>query len=145
MSARWWWPFATHSSRITTLEEQMSNASEQIDAITGRFEDFVNDVNAELNILREHAGNLDVEAQGALDRLSAKLQAADAVIGDADGSEAIDPAQQEPDPAQIAASDFPDSGGADGGITGSVSGSGYAEDPASGDTGVSGGQERPNY
>ncbi len=66
--------------RIEKLESIMATAREQLDAVSAKVDTLVGDVRAELDILRQQQGNLDAEGQGALDRLSAKIDAFDAEV-----------------------------------------------------------------
>ena len=75
------------TDRIDHLEELMANAKEQLDSLSIRFDDFTADVRAALATLTAERENLTPEGQAALDALSAKLSAADAEVGDADGSD----------------------------------------------------------
>ena len=82
------------SHRIHRLEEQMATATEQITALSNRFDDFAADVRAALAVINED--RLSPRAQEALDGLSAKLASLDTEVGDVDGSD--EPVVTEPDP-----------------------------------------------
>lgn len=72
---------------IDNLEAIMATAKEQLDSLSTRFDDFTADVRAALATLTAERENLTADAQAALDTLAAKLAAADAEVGDADGSD----------------------------------------------------------
>jgi hypothetical protein len=72
---------------LTTLEEHMANEAEQITALTAKVDDVIADVRAALAILVAERDNLGPDGQAALDALSAKVDAFDAEVGDADGSD----------------------------------------------------------
>jgi ABC-type transporter Mla subunit MlaD len=76
-----------HWLGIDHLEELMATAKEQLEDLSARFDDFTADVRAALATLTAERENLSADAQAALDTLSAKLAAADAEVGDADGSD----------------------------------------------------------
>lgn len=80
-------PMALHRvyHRIHHLEELMATATEQLTTLSGRFDDFANDVRAALAVINDD--QLSPQAQEALDGLNAKLAALDTEIGDADGSD----------------------------------------------------------
>lgn len=71
----------------TRLETVMATATEQLTALSTKVDDLVSDVRAALDILRADRENLTTEAQTALDGLVAKVDAFDAEVGDADGSD----------------------------------------------------------
>lgn len=75
------------TDRINDLEELMATAAEQLNDLSTRFDDFTADVRAALAALTAERDNLTPDGQVALDALSAKLQAADLEVGDADGSD----------------------------------------------------------
>lgn len=73
--------------RLDRLEQIMTSAAEQIDGVTTKVDDLIDDVRAALDILRGQAGKLDEAGQEALARLDAKVTAFDAEVGDANGSD----------------------------------------------------------
>lgn len=77
--------------RLDTLEASMATAAEQLTALTAKVDDVVADVRAALEILRADRENLSESGQAAFDTLSAKVDAFDTEIGDADGSDAPAP------------------------------------------------------
>lgn len=80
--------------RIHHLEELMATATEQLTALSGRFDDFASDVRAALAVINDD--QLSPQAQEALDGLSAKLASLDTEVGDADGSD--EPVVTQPEP-----------------------------------------------
>jgi uncharacterized coiled-coil protein SlyX len=81
------------SHRIHHLEEVMAKATDQITALSTKFDDFASDVRAALAVINED--KLSDTAQAALDGLSAKLAALDTEVGDADGSDTPAPVDPE--------------------------------------------------
>lgn len=75
---------------IRSVEDNMASAAEQINAVIEKLDD----VAADVAVLKTKAGQLDAEGQEALDRLSAKLDSLDAEVGDQDGSD--EPPVEEP-------------------------------------------------
>ncbi len=75
------------------LESMMANATEQLTALSGKVDDLIADVQAKLDIINQD--QLSAQAQAALDELVAKVDAFDASVGDADGSEnpPVEPAE----------------------------------------------------
>jgi ABC-type transporter Mla subunit MlaD len=71
--------------RISTLEELMANATEQLTALSSKVDDLISDVRAALDTINDD--QLSPQAQEALDGLSAKVAAFDTEVGDADGSD----------------------------------------------------------
>jgi len=73
----------SHSTHF--LGVRMATATEQLTALSTKFDDFAGDVRAALAIINDD--QLSPQAQEALDGLSAKLAALDTEVGDADGSD----------------------------------------------------------
>jgi hypothetical protein len=67
------------------LGVRMATATNQITALSAKFDDFASDVRAALAVINDD--QLSPQAQEALDGLSAKLDALDTEVGDADGSD----------------------------------------------------------
>lgn len=74
-------------ARVSALEETVANEVEQLSELKANFTDFVADVNAKVAALEEAQGNFDVAGQAAFDDLKASVDAAQAALGDADGSD----------------------------------------------------------
>ncbi len=72
---------------IDVLEDMMATAKEQLDSLSTRVDDLVNDVRAALDALRADRENFSDEGQAAFDALDAKVSAFDTEVGDADGSD----------------------------------------------------------
>lgn len=85
-------------SLLNRLEFMMATAKEQLDNLSVKVDDLVADVRAAREALEADRDNLSDEGQEALDTLSAKLDAFDAEVGDADGSDvpAEEPVTEEP-------------------------------------------------
>lgn len=66
------------------LEDHMSQETEAFAELEAKLDDLIADVRA---LLVQEAGNLSPAGQAAADALNAKLDAFDAEIGDADGSD----------------------------------------------------------
>jgi len=83
---------------LNRLEIAMATAREQLDDLSVKVDDLVSDVRAALDLLRAERENLTADAQGVLDTLTAKVDAFDAEIGDADGSDTppVEPPADEP-------------------------------------------------
>jgi hypothetical protein len=75
------------TARLAALEALMSAESDALNAVSAKVDDLVADVRAALDILRAERDSLGDEGQAALDELTAKVDAFDAEIGDADGSD----------------------------------------------------------
>lgn len=71
----------------TRLEIAMATAREQLDQLSAKVDDLVADVRAALDALRAERENLTPDGQAAFDTLAAKVDAFDAEVGDADGSD----------------------------------------------------------
>lgn len=78
------------------LEEFMATEAEQIGALSVKVDDLIADVRAALATLEADRDNLGAEGQAALDTLAAKVDAFDAEVGDADGSDT--PTEPTPEP-----------------------------------------------
>ena len=76
---------------LNRMEAHMANEAEQITALSAKVDDVISDVRAALAILTAERDNLGAEGQAALDALSAKVDAFDAEVGDADGSDVVAP------------------------------------------------------
>lgn len=83
--------FAQLLTAVTELrvkvEQHMSQETDAFDALNSKVDDLIADVRAALAALTAAEGNLTVEGQAAVDALNAKLDAFDAEVGDADGSD----------------------------------------------------------
>jgi uncharacterized coiled-coil protein SlyX len=78
-------------ARLDQLEATMATETEQLTALSAKIDDVISDVRAALAILTAERDNLGTEGQAALDALNAKLDAFDAEVGDADGSDTPPP------------------------------------------------------
>jgi uncharacterized coiled-coil protein SlyX len=74
-------------TRLDQLEATMATEAEQLNALSAKIDDVISDVRAALAILTAERDNLGTEGQAALDALTAKVDAFDAEVGDADGSD----------------------------------------------------------
>lgn len=74
----------------------MTSITEQLTGLKGQFSDFASDVNARLQQLADAQGTFSADAQAIFDDLKASVEAADASVGDADGSDTPPPAPTEP-------------------------------------------------
>ena len=83
--------FAVIITALNRMEAHMANEAEQITALSAKVDDVISDVRAALAILTAERDNLGAEGQAALDALSAKVDAFDAEVGDADGSDVVAP------------------------------------------------------
>jgi hypothetical protein len=72
---------------IHNLEVLMATEAEQIAALDAKVTDLIADVRAALAVLTADRDNLGPDGQAALDALTAKVDAFDAEVGDADGSD----------------------------------------------------------
>jgi hypothetical protein len=72
---------------LIRLENHMATAREQLNTMSGKLDDIVADVRAFRDAAEADRQNLSPEAQEAFDSLSAKVDAFDAEVGDADGSD----------------------------------------------------------
>jgi uncharacterized coiled-coil protein SlyX len=80
-------------ARLDQLEATMANEAEQLNALSAKIDDVISDVRAALAILTAERDNLGTEGQVALDALTAKVDAFDAEVGDADGSDVPPPVE----------------------------------------------------
>lgn len=78
------------------LEDHMATETEQINALSGKLDDLITDVRAALAALTAERDNLGTDGQAALDTLVAKVDAFDAEVGDADGSDTPQPTPEQP-------------------------------------------------
>ena len=75
------------TAQLTRMEHSMATEAEQITALEAKVDDVIADVRAALAILVAERADLSPEGQAALDALTAKVEAFDAEVGDADGSD----------------------------------------------------------
>lgn len=75
------------AASVQRMENTMANEAEQINTLSGKVDDLIADVRALVGILTADRENLGPDGQAALDALSAKVDAFDAEVGDADGSD----------------------------------------------------------
>lgn len=80
---------AAVKAALHPLEEAMATEAEQITALTTKVDDLVSDVRAALAALEADRDNLGPDGQAALDALTAKVDAFDTEVGDADGSDTV--------------------------------------------------------
>lgn len=80
-------PLGDIAERLQRMENLMANEAEQLGALSTKLDDLIGDVRAALDILRAERDNLGADGQAALDALVAKVDAFDAEVGDADGSD----------------------------------------------------------
>jgi hypothetical protein len=84
-------PLAAQLKAIrTTLRKQgrlMATEAAQLTALSAKVDDLIGDVRAALDKLSADRDQLGPEGQAALDQLTAKVDAFDAEVGDADGSD----------------------------------------------------------
>jgi uncharacterized coiled-coil protein SlyX len=73
--------------RLTRMETAMASAAEQLNTLSAKVDDMMADVRAALDTLRQDRENLSSDGQAAFDTLTAKVEAFDAEIGDADRSD----------------------------------------------------------
>lgn len=85
----------THA-KVIEIGVQMATAAEQLNALSAKVDDLIADVRAALEQLEADRENLSPDGQAAMDTLIAKIDAFDAEIGDADGSDT--PPDPEPVP-----------------------------------------------
>lgn len=90
---------ADTGASLYRMEREMATAREQLDNLSGKVDDLVNDVRAARAALEADRENLSEDGQAALDTLAAKIDAFDAEVGDADNSDApttVEPGTEEP-------------------------------------------------
>jgi uncharacterized coiled-coil protein SlyX len=73
--------------QLTRMENTMATEAEQLTALSTKVDDLVADVRAALAALAADRDSLGPDGQAALDSLTAKVDAFDAEVGDADGSD----------------------------------------------------------
>jgi len=78
---------------LTALEAHMATEAELLTALTDKVDDLVDDVRAALATLAADRDKLGPDGQAAFDTLNAKVDAFDAEIGDADGSDGTPPVE----------------------------------------------------
>lgn len=81
---------------IDQLEAAMTSITDQLTGLKNQFADFASDVNARLQQLADAQGTFSPDAQVIFDDFKAAVAAADASVGDADGSDTPPPAPTEP-------------------------------------------------
>jgi len=74
-------------TRLDDMEIHMATEAEQLTALSAKVDDLISDVRAALAALAADRDNLGPDGQAALDTLTAKVDAFDAEVGDADGSD----------------------------------------------------------
>lgn len=74
-------------NKLTSLEASVATAAEQIDALSAKVDDIAADFSALVTALAAERENLTEAGQAALDVAVAKVDALDAAVGDADGSD----------------------------------------------------------
>ena len=74
-------------TKLTTLEELMATATEQITALSAKVDDIKADFDALIAAMNAERENLTPAGQAALDAANAKLDTLDVAVGDADGSD----------------------------------------------------------
>jgi uncharacterized coiled-coil protein SlyX len=74
---------------LIRLETLMATATEQLTAVNAKVDDLIADVKAALTVINQD--KLSDTAQAEIDGLTAKLDAFDTEIGDADGSDTTPP------------------------------------------------------
>lgn len=72
-------------AEVRKLGRDMATATEQLTALTAKVDDLIADVRAALAVIG--GDELSPEAQASLDAINAKVDAFDAEVGDADGSD----------------------------------------------------------
>lgn len=72
---------------LIRLENHMATAREQLDTLNGKLDDLVADFQAFRDASAADRQQFSPEAQEAFDRLSAKVDAFNSEVGDADGSD----------------------------------------------------------
>jgi uncharacterized protein with PIN domain len=72
-------------SALHRMENSMATATEQLTTLNSKVDDLIGDVRAALAVINND--ELSEPAQAALDSLTAKVEAFDGEVGDADGSD----------------------------------------------------------
>ncbi len=98
--------------RLDRLEQMMASASEQLQQFQQQVTDMINNVRAEMDILKQE-DRLSPEGQAALDRMTSQVRAFNAEVLGPDGQPGGGDSGQAPQTDQP-----PAEGGADGGDTG---------------------------
>jgi uncharacterized coiled-coil protein SlyX len=75
------------TTRLDALEALMATAAEQITALSAKVDDIAADFAAFAAAMTAERENLTEAGQAALDAATAKLDALDVAVGDADGSD----------------------------------------------------------
>lgn len=78
------------------MEQAMAKQNEALDAVTAKVSDVAADTRALVEQLQAEKENLSPAGQEALDRLNSTVDALDAAVGDADGSDTPAPPVEEP-------------------------------------------------
>lgn len=81
--------------QLERLERRMATAKQQLDDLSTKVDDLISDVRSALDAISADRENLSDEGQAAFDTLSSKVDAFDAEVGDADGSDTVVPAEPE--------------------------------------------------
>lgn len=76
---------------IPRMEQEMATAKAQLEQLNTKVDDLIADVRAARDTLAQERENLTTGGQAAFDTLSAKVDAFDAEVGDADGSDTVTP------------------------------------------------------
>ena len=82
------------TTRLDALEAIVATAAEQITALAAKVDDIAADFAALVAALAAERENLTEAGQAALDAATAKLDALDVAVGDADGSDTPEPAPE---------------------------------------------------
>lgn len=97
-------PLAAFTLILTKLEQLMTTQAEAFAAIGARIDDIKADFAALLEQLAAERESLSEAGQAALDELTAKVDALDVAVGDADGSDTppAEPPAEEPPAEPVA-------------------------------------------
>lgn len=82
-----------YSEQLNRMEQMMASEAEQITALNAKVDDLIADVRAAVELLQAERDNFGEPGQAAFDALAAKLEAFDAEVGDADGSDTPPPVE----------------------------------------------------
>lgn len=74
-------------NRLKKMEAVMAKAKDQLDALTTKVDDLVNDFRAFKDAAEASRDDFSPEVQQAFDQLSSRVESLDAAVGDADGSD----------------------------------------------------------